>query len=97
MNEAKPTISFWKAITPIIYLAVALIVTLKIWDGDPHLPILSAAILSAFIGVLSGFKWKEIEDGIVKTISMSMSAILILMFIGMIIGVWILAGIVPTM
>jgi len=97
MNEAKPTLSFWKAITPIIYLGIALIVTLKFWDGDPHLPILSAAILSAVTGVLSGFKWKEIEAGIVKTISMSMSAILILMIIGMIIGVWILAGIVPTM
>ncbi len=43
------------------------------------------------------FKWDEIEEGIVETIKMSMGAVIILMIIGMVIGTWILSGIVPSM
>jgi len=89
--------SFAKSMIPIIYLALALIYTLRFLHGDPHIPILTAAVVAAIVAALSGYHWQEIQDGIVNTIKLSMSAILILMIIGMIIGTWILAGIVPTM
>lgn len=89
--------SFAKSMIPIIYLALALIYTLRFLHGDPHIPILTAAVVAAIVATLSGYHWQEIQDGIVNTIKLSMSAILILMIIGMIIGTWILAGIVPTM
>jgi len=89
--------SFAKSMIPIVYLAAALIYTLRFLHGDPHIPILTAAVVAAIVAALSGYHWQEIQDGIVNTIKLSMSAILILMIIGMIIGTWILAGIVPTM
>ncbi len=89
--------SFAKSMIPIIYLALALIYTLRFLHGDPHIPILTAAVVATIVATLSGYHWQEIQDGIVNTIKLSMSAILILMIIGMIIGTWILAGIVPTM
>lgn len=91
------SMTFWKAMLPIGYLAIALIYTLRFLGGDPHIPILSAAVVGALVAVLSGYKWVDIQEGIVVTIKMSMGAILILMIIGMVIGTWILAGIVPTM
>ncbi|MCK4715705.1 MAG: sodium:proton antiporter, partial [Candidatus Marinimicrobia bacterium] len=96
-RSTDKSMSFAKSIIPIIYLALALIYTLRFLHGDPHIPILTAAVVAAIIAILSGYHWQEIQDGIVNTIKLSMSAILILMIIGMIIGTWILAGIVPTM
>ena len=96
-RSAEKSMSFAKSMIPIIYLALALIYTLRFLHGDPHIPILTAAVVAAIVAALSGYHWQEIQDGIVNTIKLSMSAILILMIIGMIIGTWILAGIVPTM
>lgn len=96
-TESHPDISFRRAILPVIFLAAALVYSLAVMQGDPHIPLLSAAVVAAGIAVLSGFRWSTIRDGIIKTISMALVPILILMIIGMIIGTWILAGIVPTM
>jgi len=85
------------ALIPIIWLIIGLVAALRFFDSDPHIPILSAAVVGAIVAILSGYKWDTIEKGIINTISMSMNAMLILMIVGMIIGTWILAGIVPTM
>ncbi|MBP3929782.1 MAG: Na+/H+ antiporter NhaC, partial [Peptostreptococcaceae bacterium] len=44
-----------------------------------------------------GFTWKELEEGILDTINNTMQAILILLIVGMLIGTWIISGIVPSM
>lgn len=90
-------ISFSKAMIPVIFLIVSLFVTLQIFGGDPHIPIIASAVVAAAIGMASGYKWNELEEGILETIKISMQAVLILMVIGMIIGTWILSGVVPTM
>ena len=96
-RNTEKSMSFAKSMIPIIYLALALIYTLRFLHGGPHIPLVTAAVVAAIVAALSGYHWQEIQDGIVNTIKLSMSAILILMIIGMIIGTWILAGIVPTM
>lgn len=94
--KKKATIGY--ALIPMLFIIVALVVTMQFWGGDPHLPILFAAVVAALVAIFGlGYTWKELEDGIVDTIKMAMQAILILMIIGMIIGTWILGGIVPTM
>jgi len=86
------------ALIPLLFLIGSLILTLSQWGGDPHIPIFTSAIVAAITAMVGlNFSWKEIEEGIVDTIKMSMGAILILMIIGMVVGTWILAGIVPTM
>lgn len=96
--KMKKQATIGHALIPIVFLMVALICTLKLWGGDPHLAILAAAVVAGAVAILGlGYTWAELEEGVVETIKMAMSAILILMIIGMIIGTWILAGIVPTM
>lgn len=68
-----------------------------IFGGDPHIPILVTTAIASIVAIRAGYKWKDIEDGIIDGIKMSMQAILILMIVGMLIGVWILSGVVPTM
>ncbi|MGB3366811.1 MAG: Na+/H+ antiporter NhaC [Acidaminobacteraceae bacterium] len=96
--KTKKKATIWHALIPIVFLMVALILTLQLWGGDPHLPILAAGVVAGGVAMLNlGYTWAELEEGVVDTIKMAMGAILILMIIGMIIGTWILAGIVPTM
>jgi len=95
INEKNMT--FGKAIIPVIFLITALLSTLFFFGGSPHIPIFLGTIVASAVAVKSGFKWSEIESGMVDTIKGSMQAILIIGIIGMIIGTWILAGTVPTM
>lgn len=96
--KMKKKATLGHAIIPMVFIITALVLTMKVWGGDPHLPILFSAVVASLVAVFGlGFTWKELEDGIIETIKMSMQALLILMIIGMIIGTWILGGIVPTM
>lgn len=85
------------ALVPIFFLIIALVVTLRIYKGDPHIPILATAVVAAVIGDLYGTSWKKMEEGIAGTLRVASPAILILLIVGMIIGTWILAGIVPAL
>jgi NhaC family Na+:H+ antiporter len=97
MKETKKA-TIGIAMIPLLFLIGSLILTLSQWGGDPHIPIFTSAIVAAVVAMTGlNYSWKEIEEGIVDTIKMSMGAILILMIIGMVVGTWILAGIVPTM
>lgn len=89
--------TFGKAILPIIFLIVALFWSLKWGTGYSQIPLVTTSIIAALIAIQSGYKWSEIEEGIIHTIQTSMQAILIMMVIGMLVGTWILSGIVPTM
>ncbi|PAB56370.1 Na+/H+ antiporter NhaC [Anaeromicrobium sediminis] len=95
--KGKRKITIGAALIPVVFLVVALFFTLKHFGGDPHIPILASAAVATIVAITHGFTWGELENGVVETIKMSMSAILILMIIGMIIGTWILAGVVPSM
>lgn len=86
------------ALLPIIFTVGVLMYTILVLDGDVHIPLVLGAIFTALISVyVLGFTWGEIEEGIISTIGSTMQAIIILAIIGMIIGTWILGGIVPTL
>lgn len=65
---------------------------------DAHVPIALATIFAALVGkFLVGIKWEDMEVSICNAISSSLGALLILIAIGMLIGAWIQAGVVPGM
>lgn len=97
MENKEPKISFWLALVPIVFLAVALAITVNIYEGDAHIPILITAVVAAAIAMASGFSWEVLEKGIIDTLSASLQSILIFCIIGIVIGMWILGGIVPSM
>lgn len=65
--------------------------------GPNQIALLIGMGLAAIIGLKNGYSWKAIEEGIVKGISMSLGACLILLAVGSLIGTWMLAGTVPTL
>ena len=66
-------------------------------SGPNQIALILAAAAAAGIGIRNGHSWHAIEQGISTGIAVSMSALLILLMVGALIGTWILAGIVPTM
>lgn len=86
-----------EALIPIICLILFLAISILKFEASPHIPLIGAAVVAALVALKLGSSWSMIEKSLVHTITMSMQAILILMIVGMLIGTWIMGGIVPTM
>lgn len=92
----KPTL--FEALLPIIFLIIILVLSLTVFNVDPHIPLLLGTTAASILGVYRlGYKWAALEEGIIDTIKMAIQAILILLIVGSLIGTWILSGVVPSM
>jgi NhaC family Na+:H+ antiporter len=95
-QRKQPTLLI--SLIPVIAIIVFLGTAILKFNSDVHMPILMGAIVATLVAIYGlGFKWQEIEDGIVASIGSTMQAILILAIIGALIGSWLAGGIVPTM
>ncbi|MBT8336038.1 MAG: Na+/H+ antiporter NhaC [Gemmatimonadetes bacterium] len=91
-----------ESLVPIVALVALLGISVFLYGGDSsygpnQIALMVAAMVAAALGIRNGYKWKELEAGIVHGISLSTSAVLILLMVGALIGTWILSGTVPTM
>ncbi|EEK79608.1 Na+/H+ antiporter NhaC [Bacillus cereus R309803] len=59
--------------------------------------LITAVIVAAVLGKILGVSWEEMQEGIVEKITKSMSATLILITVGMLIGTWMFSGTIPMM
>lgn len=98
MREKKLA-TFGIALIPVLFLAVSLVLTLVVYQlGEPHIALITSAMFAAGVAVWGlGYTWSELEEGVLQTIKMAMSAIIIIMVIGMLVSMWTAAGIIPTM
>jgi NhaC family Na+:H+ antiporter len=87
----------WEALIPVASLSLLIGGAIIMFGADPQIPLILAAAIAGLIGVRLGHSWKHIQQGIVDTISVGLSAILILMVIGIMIGTWIACGTVPLL
>jgi NhaC family Na+:H+ antiporter len=95
----KPTLI--EALLPLILLIVLLSLNV-FWfddtlDGPNQLSLILAAFTAVVVSYRLGFKWKELNHRIVKTIGTAMPSIIILLLIGSLAGTWLLSGVVPMM
>ena len=102
MSTTKKPASLLDALIPIIAIIIMLATSVSFYGADSsyganQIVLILGAAIATLIGFKNGFSWKEIEAGIVKGISTSLGAILILLMVGSLIGSWILAGTVPSM
>jgi NhaC family Na+:H+ antiporter len=70
---------------------------LDLETGGSHIPLILGAAVAAAVASYLGYPWKEIQESLVKGITLALGAILILMTIGILIGTWMASGIVPAM
>ena len=87
----------WEAIISILALIVPISLAIVKYEADAQIPILIGVLVAALMGMRAGYVWKEIEGGMLDGIANALQAIVILAIIGILIGVWILSGVVPTL
>jgi len=77
---------------------MALFYTIVVLDGSGHIPLIIGASVAALLaGTRLGMSWNEIQNGLTGGIVTALPAILILIIVGLLIGVWIASGVVPVM
>ena len=83
--------SLVESFIPIIFLILLLVVNVGIFGsealgGSNQIVLILSAAVAAVVAIRVGFKWEEIQNGIVKSISSAMASILILLLIGSLAG-----------
>ncbi len=94
--------SLLDSIIPIVVLISLLGTSVVVFGSDSssgpnQIALLLGMAVTAIVGLKNGFSWKEIEQGMINGISISLGAILILLAVGSLIGTWLLSGTVPTL
>lgn len=95
-NIIKP--SLFMAILPIILTLTILGIQLFYYgDFTPHIPLAIGIAITATMGWFRGYRWDDMEKGVMHVIRVGLPSIAILMTVGMIVGVWIASGTVPAL
>lgn len=96
-QEKQRLVPFWGAVTTFLFLIGCVVSMTVLFGAPPHIPLLIGCIFAAFMGAIHRFKWEEMQQGIVDTIKMAVPALLIILIIGVLIGAWMVGGVIPTM
>jgi NhaC family Na+:H+ antiporter len=88
------------ALIPVAVLIVSLwlsVVHFAELELTTHVPLIFATLVAALVALRLGYRWTEVERGMVRGISLALPAVLILLVIGILVATWIQAGMVPAM
>lgn len=88
----------FEACIPIIVLLGLMICNYLLkWGQDPHIPVLIAAITACFVGKFCGQSFKSMLAAGINSLSQSMEALLILLFVGCLVGSFEWCGTIPAL
>jgi Na+:H+ antiporter, NhaC family len=99
--NARP--SLFISLLPLLALIGLLAINIQLFgdgatSGPNQLALMACAAFAALLGlVVLKIEYKKMEEKLIESIGLSMQAVLILLVVGMLIGLWILSGVVPTM
>ena len=101
MKQVKQA-TFLDALIPISVLVLLLGTSVYLYSDDSsygpnQIALLFSAAIAVIIGLKNGFKWAELEEAMIKGITISLGAVLILLMVGALIGTWLLSGTVPSL
>jgi Na+:H+ antiporter, NhaC family len=100
-NAIRPP-SLLDALIPLLFMITLLVTSIVLFGIDAATgPLQVALFMSAVVGAMvahkNGHSWQTLGEEIVKGISLAMSAILILLMVGALIGIWNMSGTIATM
>lgn len=79
-----------------VLAVIAVVLTAGIIAGVPTIPLLVVNIfLVLIISMLFGYPYLELEEGMMSGVKRAMDCVIILLFVGVLIGAWIKCGTVP--
>lgn len=87
----------WEALLTFGLLIAVMGTAILYYEADPHIPMLIGTLFAAIMATRLGFHWNDIEKSMLDGIYQALQAVIILSIIGVLIGTWILSGVVPSM
>ena len=96
-NKTPRMPKLWEALLTMAILVVVMAVAILIYGVDPHIPMFLGALAAALMSLRLGYKWETIEGFMLDGIHRVLQSLIILIVIGILVGVWLNAGVVPTM
>ncbi|SKA11159.1 Na+/H+ antiporter NhaC [Novilysobacter spongiicola] len=103
MSTAAPREpSLLQALLPLLLLVLLLGAAVYLYGdnasyGANQVSLMIAGGVAALVGIRNGMRWDDIQDSLVRGISLAIVPIFILLAVGALIGTWILSGTVPTL
>ena len=94
--------SLLDALIPLLFMIALLTTSIILFGIDAALgplqvALFMSAVVAAIVAHKNGHTWERLGEEVVKGISLAMSAILILLMVGALIGVWNMSGTIATM
>lgn len=97
-KAVKPKITkFHHALISVVAMAVIMLTAIVGYGSDPQIPLIFGSLVAGFVAMYIGYTWDEMLKGMLDSIYQALEAILILLLIGVLVGVWIASGTVPTL
>ncbi|MGA0805211.1 MAG: Na+/H+ antiporter NhaC, partial [Pseudohongiellaceae bacterium] len=102
MTATTKTPTLLQALAPLLFLVLALFTSLRFFGEDSsygpnQLVLLIAGVLVLAIGLYNGQRWRDMEQGVHAAMQVVFAPTLILLAVGVMIALWVAAGIVPTL
>jgi NhaC family Na+:H+ antiporter len=103
MEQNKKSPNVYQALAPIVVLLALIVINIIFVYGDDALAgpnqvaLIVGTVAVCFIGIRLKYKWKELLNGMTKSIGSALPAMIILIIIGALAGTWLISGVVPTM
>lgn len=94
-EKRKP--GFGAAMLPILVMAFVLGIGFGKFRLSVEVLLLVCSFFTVLLGLFYGTTWNEIADAVSEKIGKSFMAIFIFVFVGMIIGTWMLSGTIPML
>ncbi len=87
----------YEALLSFGFLIVVMATSIFVYDAEPHIPMLIGTLFAAIMAGKIGYSWDTIQTAMYDGIYQALQAIIILAIIGVLIGTWLIAGVVPSM
>lgn len=93
LQRKKPTLA--QALTPIIFMVVALALGYGVFKINAESIIISSAFIAGITALKLGYTWEDMQNAIIEKIASALPATLILWSVGLLIGALVYSGAVP--
>ena len=99
-EKAKKTTrkaNLFEAMLSLLFLIAIMAVGIIVFGVDPHIPMFIGVVGAALMALWLGYEWENIEKFMMEGITRALQSVIILIIIGILVGMWIDAGVVPSM
>jgi len=94
-EKKKP--SLFISLIPIFTMALLLGIGYGVYQIRAEVLLIASAFISGILGFSLKYSWKEMQEGIVESVTQAMPAMLIVICVGLLIGAWIASGTIPML